>query len=210
MNKLTEFSKKYGGNPYLRSIINLVPYIGGSLDVILTEKWNSFYQRRIENMLDQLSHDLTEVQEKINDEYLESEEFFDIIQKIIQESIKTRLDYKRKIYSKIIRDSISYQKSTAETESIIEVVSNLYENDLFLIFQLQIYLTNETKDNFTGEDIFRFLSSENIDINEIVRALYRFAFLGLLDYKTNELTLRHKIQFNKTPFFDRIHNYLIE
>ena len=161
-------------------------------------------------MLDQLSHDLTEVQDKINNDYLKSEEFFDIILKIIQESIKTRLDDKRKIYSKIIRDSISYQKSTAETESIIEIVSNLYEKDLFLIFQLQKYLTIEKKKNFTGEDIFRFLSNENSDINEIVRSLYRLAFLGLLDYDTTKLTLRQKIQFSKTPLFDRIHNYLIE
>lgn len=210
MDKMTALSKKYGGNPYLRSVINLIPYIGGSLDILLTEKWNSFYQRRIENMIDQLSLDLQGVQGKIDTEYLESEEFFDIILKILQESIQTRLDDKRKIYSKIIRDSISYQRSTDEIEALLEIVSNLYERDLFLIFQVQNFLTRETKDNFSGEEFFNFLSNESFDINEVVRALYRFSFLGLLDYKTNVLTLRQKIKFNKTPLFDKIHNYLKE
>lgn len=47
MDKMTELSKKYGGNPYLRSVINLIPYIGGSLDILLTEKWNSFYHTKL-------------------------------------------------------------------------------------------------------------------------------------------------------------------
>lgn len=210
MDKITELSKKYGGNPYLRSVINLIPYIGGSLDILLTEKWNSFYQRRIENMLDQLSIDLLKVQDKINIDYLKSEEFFDIILKILQESIQTRLDDKRKIYSKIIRDSISYQKSTAETESLIEIVSNLYEKDLLLIFQIQAFITKEAKEYFSGEELYSFLSKDNFDINEVVRSLYRFSYLGLLDYKTNVLTLRQKIQFTRTPLFNKIHNYLKE
>lgn len=211
MDKMMELSKKYGEKPYLRSVINLIPYVGGSLDILLTDKWNAFYQRRIENMLDQLSTDLSTIEDsKVNHEYLESEEFFDLIQKILKESIQTRLDNKRKLYSKVIRDSISNQKSTAETESLFEIISSLYEKDLFLLFQIQAYITKTSNFNFSGQDIQGYLSNDQFDLNETVRSLYRFSYLGLLDYKTTKLTLRSQIQFSKTPLFDRIHKYLTE
>lgn len=163
-------------------------------------------------MLDQLASDLSEVQGKIDTSQLQSEEFFDIVLKIVQESVQTRLDDKRKLYSKIIRDSITYDKSTSETESLIEIASNLYEKDLIMIYKVSEFLSNATGKDFTGEAFFDFLQNEGIqvDVSEVVRVLYRFSYLGLLDYNTTKLTLRQRIPFNKTPLFDRVHGYLME
>ena len=212
MDRLTKLSKKYNDNPYIRSLINLIPNFGGSLDVILSAKWNSYYYKRIDNMLDQLASDLSQLNYKIDNKYLESEEFLDIVIKIVQESIETRLDDKRKIYSKIIRDSITFEMSTSDTESLIEIVSNLYEKDLFLIYKVHEYLSKTKIGDFTGEQFYDYLLQNDIqiDINEVVRVLYRFSYLGLLDYSTTRLTLRHKIPFNKTPLFLKVHGYLLE
>ena len=212
MDRLTELSKKYDNNVYIRSFFNLIPCVGGSLDVILSAKWSEFYYRRVENMLDQLAADLSGLNDKIDNKYLESEDFLDIVLKVVQGSVQTRLDGKRKIYSKIIRDSITFEKSTLETESLIEIVSNLYEKDLILIYKVSDFLSNNGMEEFTGGDLYNFLLVEgmHLDINEVVRILYRFSYLGLLDYKTTKLTLRHKISFNKTPLFDRVHGYLME
>jgi hypothetical protein len=211
MDKLTELSKKYGENPYLRGVINIIPSVGGSLDIFLTEKWNKFYQKRIENMLDQLSNDMKKIGDKVDVEYLGSEEFFDIIYKILQEAIQTRLDDKRKLYSKIMRDAISNEIPISETESMIEIISNLYEKDLFLIYKIEEYLnTSSLKVDLSGEELHIFLSNQSYDLNEVVRYLYRFSYLGLMDYKTNVLTLRQKIRFSKNPLFNKIHEYLKE
>lgn len=149
MNNLTELSKKYSSNPILRSIISIIPYAGGSLDILLSEKWNSYYQRRVEQMFSQLSEDLKNLESKVDEEYLSSEEFFDIIYKILNEALKTRLDDKRKIYSKIIRDSISVQKETMETESILEIVSNLYEMDLIFIYKIEKFKNTSGNSEFS-------------------------------------------------------------
>jgi hypothetical protein len=210
MNNLTELSKKYSTNPILRSVISIIPYVGGSLDILLTEKWNSFYQKRIEQMLGQLSIDLKDLEGKVDEEYLGSEEFFDVIYKVLNEAFKTRLEEKRKIYSKIIRDSITSNKETMETESILEIVSSLYEKDLIFIYKIaEIKKSIETFE-FTGEEMLVFLSNEKFDKNEIVRILFRFSSLGLLDYKMNILTLREKVKFSTTLFFDNILKYLEE
>lgn len=210
MNSYTILSQKYSSNPILRSVINIIPYVGGSLDIILTEKWNSFYQRRTEQMLEELSSDLKNLENKVDEEYLNSEEFFDIIYKVLNEALKTRLDEKRKIYSKIIRDSLSAKKETMETESVLEIVSSLYEMDIMFIHIIDQFLKSSNKPEFSGEELLHYLSYEKFNKFEIVRIIYRFSYLGLLDYKTNVLTLREKVNFSITPFFESILRYLKE
>lgn len=212
MNKRIVLSKKYTDNIILRSVISIIPYVGGGLDILLTEKWSSFHQRRVNHILELLSEDLKNLEDKVSEEYLSSEEFYDVFYQILSESIKTRLDEKRKIYSKIIRDSISLQRKAKETESILEIVSNLYEVDLIFINKIEAYKSQSENENasFSGKDMFDFLSDETFSISEIVRILYRFSYLGLLDYKVNVLTLREKVKFSTTPFYESILNYLNE
>lgn len=209
-NKMTALSKRYADNTILRSVVSMLPSVGGGLDIILSAKWNSFHERRVEHLLILLSNDLESLENKVNEEYLSSEEFYDIIFQILSESLKTRLDQKREIYSKIIRDSISLQSTTMKTESILEIVSNLYEMDLAFIFKIESFKDNLGFIEFSGEDMLKFLSIETFDKNETVRILFRFSYLGLLDYKMNILTLREKVKFTTTPFFECILSYLKE
>lgn len=210
MSKIIDYSEKYTKNTILRSVISIIPYVGGSLDFLLSEKWNSFRQRRVDHILKLLSEELKNLEDKINKEYLESEDFYDIIYQVLNESIKTRLDDKRRIYSKVIRDSISEQRETMETESVLEIVSNLHEIDFIFIDKIDKYKKSTRNNEFSGEEMFDFSPNETFSRFEIVRILYRFSYLGLLDYKVNVLTLREKVKFSITPLYECILNYLKE
>lgn len=211
MDNYTELSKKYSDNSLIRSVVNIIPYIGGSLDLLLTDKWNKFYQRRIENMLEQISNDIAQIEGRIDDEYLNTEEFFDIIFKILKEATQTRLDDKRKLYSKVLRDSISKRKSNITLESIIDIITNLNETDLFFINRIDNFMkVNKIKEYINADGISTYHPSDYEDINEIIRILYRFSYLGLLDYETTSLTKRRFIKFTKTPLFNLISEYLKE
>lgn len=209
-DRMILLSQKYEGNIILRSVISMLPTVGGGLDILLSAKWNSFRERRLDQMLTMLSQDLKSLEKKVNKEYLQSEEFYDVIYQVLNESIKTRLDEKRKIYSKIIRDSISQQRETMETESVLEIISNLHQMDFIFIDKINAYKNSQINIEFSGEDMFKFLSNETFSISEIVRILYRFSYLGLLDYKVNVLTLREKVKFSTTPFYECILTYLKE
>lgn len=210
MDKLTQLSSKYANNPFVRMIVNVIPYVGGSLDVLLSEKWNSYNQQRLDSLLNYLSIDLEDVKNDINQEYLESEELYDIVIKVINESIKTRLDDKRKLFSKVIRDSLSKNKKIYITESVLSIISELNELDFVFIKEVQGFITKKNQIWFSAEDIYASFDNNAFDINEAVRVLFRFSYLGLLDYKTTSLTLREKIEFSSTPFFECIFNYLSE
>ncbi len=212
MDNFTEISRKYNNNSFIRSVVSLIPHIGGGLDILLTDKWNKYYQRRVENMLQQLSSDIKTVEDKIDEEYLTTEEFLDLITKVLNEARQTRLDEKRKLYSKVIRDSISNRKKTSDTESIIEIISNLYENDFFFLNRINEFtqVAIDQKEQFTADGISTYNPTDYTDINEIIRVLYRFSYLGLLDYEANKLTTRDRVKFSKTPLFIQISEYLKE
>lgn len=210
MDKLTQLSKKYSDNTLLRGIINLIPYIGSSSDLLLSEKWNTFYHRRIDDMLEQLSNDLDGLKDKVDEEYINSEEFFDVMTNVLTTITKTRLDEKRKIYSKIIRDSITFKANVMETESILGIIEQLNEKDIVFIQFISNFRNQHSSGEFSAEFIIQNKSLGIIDTNEIVRLLFRHSYLGLLDYKMNILTLREKVKFKTTPFFEKIIGYLEE
>ena len=51
MDNYTELSIKYSDNLFIRSVVKIIPYVGGSLDLLLTDKWNKFYLIISEKML---------------------------------------------------------------------------------------------------------------------------------------------------------------
>ena len=210
MDRLTDLSKKYSGNSLIRGVISIIPYVGGGVDILLSDKWNKFYQRRVDNMLEQLSNDLKNLENRIDEEYLNSEEFFDTMYKVLAESTKTRLDEKRKIYSKIVRDSVLHGKRMIDTESILGIITELDEKDLMFIHYIFDYKQNHSLVEFSGEMLQQNKALNIEEMHEIVRLLFRFSYLGLLNYKMNVLTLREKVVFSTTPLYDKIINYLKE
>jgi hypothetical protein len=209
MNK-DEICEKYSKIPLLRAFVNAIPYIGGSLDVVLSEQWNAIYERRVEHLLHQLSEDLKNLEDKVDKEYITSEGFFDLVYKILQESVKTRLDEKRKLFSKIIRDSITTQRDTQETEEVIDIIISMNQKDLYFLIQIEAFTKTAPAHDFIAEKISPFINDKNFDVDEVVRMLYRFSFHGILSYETTSLDLRKYIIFTKNPIFNQLIAYLNE
>lgn len=211
MNNYLGLSKKYNDNSYLRSAVNAIPYIGGSLDILLTSEWNKFHQRRIDDLLSQLSSDLRSVENAIDNDYLRTEEFFDIFYEVVKEASKTRLDNKRKLYSKILRDSITRENETRRTETLLGIISGLNETDLFFLIRIEEFLAvSKIKDYITADGISTYNRKDYEDINEITRVLNKFSFLGLLEYDNKVLVEREIIKYKKTHLYNSIVNYLNE
>lgn len=207
MDKLTLLSKKYGDNLLIRTCICAIPNIGGSLDVILTDKWNVYNQNRIEDFLDKLSKELKLLDEKsINKEFIYSEEFYDIVYQILKDVTSSRVSEKRTIYSKILKEALSENTKTCDLESLIEQVGNIKEKDMLFLKYLQKYFAS--KNELTGEDLSTYISENNFDVEEVTRLLFRFAYLGILDYSMNVLTMRRKIRFSKTNLFSKLCEYI--
>ena len=97
----------YARKTILRAIISAIPYIGSSIDVILSTEAQKIIQKRLNFLLEQLKIDILDLKEtNIDRKYLQSEEFFDLLIKTLELTAKTRHREKIKIYSKILRNSL--------------------------------------------------------------------------------------------------------
>lgn len=141
-NQFQKATEVYNQKTILRGLICAIPYIGSSIDVILSTEAQKIIQQRLNFLLEQLKRDISELKEKdIDNDYLQSEEFFDLLIKTLESAAKTRHREKIKIYSKILRNSLieknrqkndpeEYLSALSELSLIeIEMVKTIYEYD---------------------------------------------------------------------------------
>ena len=107
--RIAKASEAYVQNTWLRAAINLIPYIGGSLDVILASR-GSLHQKRIVEFLESLKEEMSHIkEERIDTAYLESQEFSDIILKLMEVSLRTRDREKMRLYARFLRGAVLIQ-----------------------------------------------------------------------------------------------------
>ena len=196
--------QKYEGNTVLRVIVNLIPYVGGSLDVALN-KWSQIKQRRIDELMGAINEELEGIQDDlINKSYLESDEFYDLVYQIVNNALANRCPETRIAYAKVVRSAVLNEETTANLEDIIRQVEGMREKDLIFLRAVKSLLLSGR--DLTGED----LSSSIIgyDSLECERMLYRFENLGLLEHPRNMMTRLGTMVFHKLPLFDKLVSYL--
>lgn len=196
--------QKYEGNTVLRVIVNLIPYVGGSLDVALN-KWSQIKQRRIDELMGAINEELEGIQDDlINKSYLESDEFYDLVYQIVNNAVANRCPETRIAYAKVVRSAVLNEETTANLEDIIRQVEGMREKDLFFLRALKSLLLSGR--DLTGEALS--LSITGYDSLECERMLYMFENLGLLEHPRNMMTRLGTMVFHKLPLFDKMVSYL--
>jgi hypothetical protein len=124
-------SEVYVQNTWLRAAINLIPYIGGSLDVVLASR-GSLHQKRIIELLESLKEEMSHIKgERIDSAYLESPEFSDIVLKLMEASLRTRDREKMRLYAKFLRGAVLIQdRSQTLLEDYLATLIELTPNEL--------------------------------------------------------------------------------
>lgn len=125
---IVNVSKSYNDKTILRMAVNAIPYIGGALDLLLSSKWNKIAEKRIEDFFEFVNEKIDTVEEeKINKDFLETEEFADILMECLRSSMKTRERNKIKNFSNILSHSITFQdfdvNNFEEIKTILETLS---------------------------------------------------------------------------------------
>lgn len=116
-NKLVQASKVYADQTVIRAAINAIPFVGGSLDILLSSSGQNFVIKRIETFISELNNQLKQLDNsKINQDFLATEAGFDIIIKAFNSAARTRQDEKLKLYAKIIKGALTDSKTYEEDE----------------------------------------------------------------------------------------------
>lgn len=137
MNK--SLIEKYEGRYKIRALINLIPHIGGALDLLLSEKGSKWREERIELFLKQLDERLGQLEEKeIETEIINSEEFYDLMIQTLNSVIKTRHKEKIEFFSNILSNHIKKErKSEISSELMISILDSLTIDELHYFSELR-------------------------------------------------------------------------
>lgn len=87
----------YESQPWLRAVIQAIPFGGGSADTLLAWRALNLNKRRVEELLVNISERLSSVEESsLDGEFLQSEQFFDLLRNCADIVARTSSEYKRK------------------------------------------------------------------------------------------------------------------
>jgi hypothetical protein len=136
----------YNDTPVVRSAIVQIPKIGTIIDIFLTSRGQQITYKRLLGFINDLQNEINAIQGKIDDlSFFESENFYDLLIKAIEASVKTRHDEKRQIYAKILASSYDYDNSNSE--SYIDIFSELSIEEIIVAKKMYEFRTTD-KDRF--------------------------------------------------------------
>lgn len=119
-------SRVYSDSPELRSLIQVVPYIGGILDVYFTQPYSSWREKRIETYILYLHEIALKHAEELKGLAERSpEETIDAIMFSIDASIRTRSHTKKKNFAEILKFQALESKQWDEFDMALSLADEL-------------------------------------------------------------------------------------
>src|SRR5215218_5843715 len=117
----------YESQPWLRAVIQAIPFGGGSADTLLAWRALHLNKRRVDELLANISERLSSVEESsLDEEFLRSEQFFDLLRSCADIVAKTSSEYKRKhvadfLAGTVVRGQVhDLSQQTAEDLRVIQ------------------------------------------------------------------------------------------
>jgi hypothetical protein len=126
-----EANVAYERNTALRTLVVAIPGIGSIFDMVLASEGQRIYRERIHRLIADMKVDMQERMETVENsaldkEYLESEEFFDLLIKALDATIKTRDEMKRRMYARILTEStILSEREGHSPEEYLNLIADL-------------------------------------------------------------------------------------
>lgn len=212
--KIVNLVNKYSNNKILRAGVNAIPYIGGSLDILLTSDIQRKSQERFLNFLNELESQIKKIDEKkIDNEFLKSEEFYDLFIQSSNLAVRTRLHEKTKAYAKILTSSLTSKFDTnINAEDILNIVEGLTENDIKLIRLITEYSKLKDAEKMSSEIVFGagsfYKISKDYKSDLILVGLLRLIKSSLVvKHHVRSATLKHS-RFTITPMFNIVKEFI--
>ncbi len=226
--ELPRASEWYANRPALRAMIASVTPIGTFVDTYFSTWGQIHASKRIENALEQLNIQINSlINKKEFSEYLNSEDFFDLLIAYFERSIKTKCQKKVRAYANIVMNSIINSAQSVINDDVeyenIDFIQMIYELNSFELAIMHILIKNESLNTNQSEKFEageQIQSTIDIIINEktslkrntVLSALNKLESIGLLSSYDLGFSLgkREKSFFDLTDLFRQLKMYLID
>lgn len=134
-----------------------IPAVVGAVDVAITTKAQKIAERRLNELCQSWENEMKQIPVGLIDRnYVESEEFFDLIFKAWEAAKRTRHDEKIHLYAKVLTQSVPLQdRSEHSPEDYLSILSELSLNEL----KVARALYHQQKESaLSDESVFQWLN----------------------------------------------------
>lgn len=208
----------YNDNSPLRLCVLGIPSLGPVIDTILTSKGQQISYNRLLSFINELENEIQKIDNRlINLEFINSEEFYDLLVKSIEASLKTRHEEKRKLFAKIIKNRCLVQESDLNPEFYLEIINELTIEELIVARKLYELKTTYTLEELAKEykvkpveikkdkdALALVLSDFPIDKDDYTFILLRLQKVGLIKEETGNLFGNEGGMYEITRTFDKL------
>jgi DNA-binding MarR family transcriptional regulator len=201
--------------PVLRALLNAIPYVGGSLNEIISGKGQQIIEKRRDDLLHLLIEHMNKLHEEaVRKDFFETPEGFDLLIKALDEARKTRSREKRDLYARILVGAALKQYDTTEysAEEYLQLVSGLTPKELEVAYR--IYRDRPGLKPTIWERYMDTLAEElGISRDDLPMILSRVESLGLIQRVTTRLQgsrvyLPTRPYYNVTPSFEKLMRFV--
>jgi hypothetical protein len=138
--------EKYADSLPLRLIIQNIPYVGSSLDTILSETGNKWREKRLQMLLKNLDEKITAIDIANNEiisemqKRIKTEDFYDLFLQTAQRSALTHKENKIKRFANLLKNYLINDTSTEDylVEVFINITDELTEIEIGKLSELQL------------------------------------------------------------------------
>ncbi len=205
MGLLNEMTENYTNCILGRAIVTTIIPGGSAIDMAITQKWSNYQQERWEELLNNFKLELKRVDSsKIDRVFVESEEFHDIIKKIVFDSLMNGMPEKRVAYPRAVVDYLENPTHIFNLEDAINSISNIKERELRYIKRISELV--RVKPKFQADDFIGKIGDIVYSVEDTNKHLYRLANYDIIDYSRNTLSINPV--FYITPLGEKLMKYL--
>jgi hypothetical protein len=120
---IQQAGEKYSEITALRAAVQLIPFIGGSLDTLVGGEGQKIQQRRIAHFIDELDRRLKSVETPKR--ALANEDLFDLMVGSFEQVAKARSEEKRARFAQIVANEVVHAKRLEDAITAIRLIAEL-------------------------------------------------------------------------------------
>lgn len=165
--------------PLIRASLQLIPYIGGALDVLIFDKANKIKEKRLVEAIVGLKKSLSTLSEDaIDQSYVESEEFLWLVEKIFTSIASEAKEKKREYLKNLLANSCKIDHEKSDKEILFHVLDSTPTYYLVLLNDIRSIQEGGQSINVTNLKKLGYSGKNHSDLHYLASA-------GLLDTYTD-------------------------
>lgn len=127
--------ERYGEKWALQALVTAIPYLGGPLDAWLKSKGSEITRKRIMGLFEELKKQTEEIdKKKINKDFFNTEEFFDLAIMAMDAAARTRSREKVKIYARVLLGAATtWPQPDHDPETYLSILSEITPTELEIL-----------------------------------------------------------------------------